>query len=97
MTQYDGGATPMFNCFMKSPQPSVYNVIQPRTDLAAKNTAQSPGAAASARMDFDEWDEAPEDELNRILWAAVKGTDAPYPTPIHRAVFMKSNESDGGE
>jgi YVTN family beta-propeller protein len=97
MTQYDGGATPMFNCFMKSPQPSVYEVIQPRTDLAAKNTPQSPGAAASARMDFDEWDEAPEDELNRILWAAVKGTDAPYPTPIHRAVFMKSNESDGGE
>ena len=38
-------------------------------------------------MDFDDYDEAPEDELNRILWAAVKGEDVPYPTPIHRALF----------
>jgi hypothetical protein len=40
-------------------------------------------------MDFDEYDEAPEDELNRILWHSIKGTDIPYPTPIHRAVFTR--------
>jgi hypothetical protein len=38
-------------------------------------------------MDFDEPDEAPEDELNRVLWGATMGVNTPYPTPIHRAVF----------
>jgi hypothetical protein len=89
LTQYDGGATPMFNCFMKTPQSTPYQLLQPRVDLMARNGQNAPGAAASAAMDFDEYDEAPEDELNRILWAAVKGEKEPYPTPIHRAVFMR--------
>ena len=87
LTQYDGGATPMFACFGKSAEVVPYVPRKPDVDLEAKNTVNSPGARASAAMDFDEWDEAPEDELNRILWAAVKGENEPYPTPIHRAVF----------
>jgi len=35
-------------------------------------------------MNFREYDEAPEDELNRILWYTAKGMEADYPTPIHR-------------
>ena len=38
-------------------------------------------------MDFDDVDEAPEDELNRVLWLAVKGPNEPYPVPVHRAIF----------
>jgi hypothetical protein len=56
-------------------------------DLNARNTASSPGAKESAKMNFRDYDLAPEDALNRILWAAAKGPDVPYPTPIHRAVF----------
>ena len=56
-------------------------------NLLARNTAKSPGAKESAKMNFREYDRAPEDALNRILWAEAKGLDAPYPTPIHRAVF----------
>ena len=62
-------------------------MLTPQVDLFAKNTVRSPGAKQSARMNFRGYDLAPEDELNRILWAAAKGADAPYPTPIHRAVF----------
>jgi hypothetical protein len=40
-------------------------------------------------MNFDEFDLAPEDELNRILWYVTKGPDVPYVPPIHRAVFVK--------
>jgi YVTN family beta-propeller protein len=90
LTQYDGGATPMFACFQKEPllEPA-YEVRQPKVDLNARNGKDAPGAAASARMDFDEYDEAPEDELNRVLWRAIKGPDVPYATPIHRAVFTR--------
>jgi hypothetical protein len=89
MTQYDAGATPMFRCFTNDLNVSPYNVRQPKVDLLAKNTAASPGAKASAMMDFDEYDEAPEDALNRILWAEAKGLDAPYPAPIHRVLFTE--------
>ena len=37
--------------------------------------------------DFRDYDRAPEDELNRILWYVAKGPNVPYPTPIHRAVI----------
>ncbi len=87
MTQYDAGATPMFNSFSETATLADYNIIEPKVDLHATNTPNSPGAKVSATMDFDEYDEAPEDELNRILWIAAKGPDVPYPTPIHRALF----------
>ncbi|NQW99615.1 bifunctional YncE family protein/alkaline phosphatase family protein [bacterium] len=87
LTQYDAAATPMFNCFGKSAQASLYRPLLPGVELTARNTGKSPGAKESAKMNFSEFDRAPEDALNRVLWAAAKGPDAPYPTPIHRAVF----------
>jgi hypothetical protein len=36
-------------------------------------------AVASAKMNFSEVDKAPEDQLNRILWRAMKGSRVPYP------------------
>jgi YVTN family beta-propeller protein len=89
MTQYDAAATPMHACFGTQAKMDVYAPLKPKVDLTAKNTEKSPGAQASAKMDFDEYDEAPEDELNRILWAVVKGEHEPYPTPIHRAIFTR--------
>jgi hypothetical protein len=37
-------------------------------------------------MNFAQYDLAPEDELNRILWYHARPNE-PYPTPIHRALF----------
>jgi YVTN family beta-propeller protein len=87
LTQYDASATPMFNCFRKTSKATLYKALTPAVDLQAKNTAQSPFANESARMNFRAYDLAPEDELNRILWHVAKGPETPYPTPIHRAVF----------
>jgi YVTN family beta-propeller protein len=89
LTQYDASATPMFNSFQKTAQVTPYQPLTPKVDLAAKNTLKSPGAKQSARMNFREYDRAPEDELNRILWRAAKGPDVPYPTPIHRVIFTE--------
>ena len=87
LTQYDAGATPMFNSFTKHAKATPYSLLTPAVNLTAKNTPKSPFAKESARMNFREYDMAPEDELNRILWHTAKGMDAPYPTPIHRAIF----------
>src|SRR5205823_6905851 len=67
LTQYDAGATPMFNAFGRSAVLTPYTIKTPAVDLAARNPATAPGAAESARMDFSEYDRAPEDALNRIL------------------------------
>jgi len=89
LTQYDAAATPMFNCFQKTPQNVPYTSIVPHVDMFAKNTSKSPGAKESASMNFREYDLAPEDELNRVLWLAAKGPDVPYPTPIHGAILTR--------
>ena len=89
LTQYDAGATPMFNCFQKSPVNAAYTGITPKVNMLAKNTAKSPGAKESARMNFRDYDLAPEDALNRVLWLAAKGPEEPYPTPIHGAILSR--------
>jgi YVTN family beta-propeller protein len=92
MTQYDAGAAPMYSLFQDRAEAVAYTPLVPKVDVNAKNKSNAPGARASAAMDFSEVDEAPEDELNHILWAAVKGEDVPYPAPIHRAVFVDNAE-----
>lgn len=93
LTQYDAAATPMFNSFQKRPELVAYRPLVPEVDLKAVNGKQAAGALESGKMDFSEYDRAPEDALNRILWRAVKGAEVPYPAPIHRAVFTRPNGS----
>jgi YVTN family beta-propeller protein len=87
MTQYDAAATPMFGCFQKQPQLVAYQPLRPKVDLKAVNTLQSYAWQVSAKMDFDDYDRADEDQLNRILWHAAKGAEQPYPAIMRRAVF----------
>jgi len=89
LTQYDAGATPMFAAFSNRAQLTPYQLRQPKVDVFARNPAHAAGAAASARMNWAEYDRVPEDQLNRILWREAKGPNAPYPAPIHRAVFTR--------
>jgi DNA-binding beta-propeller fold protein YncE len=91
LTQYDASATPMFNIFTKTAQLTPYVALTPKVDLEAKNTKTAPFTAESGRMNFRAYDLAPEDELNRILWAAARPGD-PYPAPIHRALITKALE-----
>ena len=88
LTQYDAGATPMHNCFQREPVVVAYNVLTPQVDLQEKNTKKSAFWRESSKMDFTQYDRAPEDQLNRILWFVAKG-DVPYPAPIHGAVFTR--------
>ena len=89
LTQYDAGATPMFNSFHKTAKLTAYHPLMPKVSLHTRNTEKSPFAKESQQMDWSEYDRIPEDELNRILWYVTKGPDVPYPAPIHRAVFTK--------
>jgi hypothetical protein len=78
----------MFNAFQREAVLTPYTVLPAQVDLMEKNTKRSVFWEESSKMDFTEFDRAPEDALNRILWTVAKG-DEPYPTPIHRALFTK--------
>lgn len=79
MTQFDAAARPLTAAFASSPNPAPYAAESPRISLTDRNPARSGTAERSKRMDFEEADLIDDDELNDILWAAIKGTSAPPP------------------
>jgi len=79
MTHYDAGARPLLAAFAAKPNNAPYEVEKPRISLTEKNPPRSATAARSAAMDFDDADEIDDDELNAILWIAIKGTEPPVP------------------
>jgi hypothetical protein len=84
MTQYDLAATPMFASFTPDANFDVIHSIGPKTDVLARNPATGPGAIGSLRLDFSDYDRADPDELNRILWEALK-PGQPMPAPVRSA------------
>jgi len=87
MNQFDASATPLFDCFTDTPDRTPFDSVASAVPLDQMN----PGSQAildpllrqhaeiSATLNFREVDRCPEDTLNRILWHAQRGADAPYP------------------
>jgi YVTN family beta-propeller protein len=80
MTQFDTAATPMYAAFSAAPTLDPIDALPPQTNLTARNPATGPLAGASLKLDFSDYDRADPNELNRILWAALKpGETMPAP------------------
>ena len=86
--QFDLAAEPMFPAFTAQPDFSPYKALangvpldEMNPPLAALRGYPRRLAEASLRMNFEEPDAAPEDDLNRAIWHSVKGFQAPYPNP----------------
>jgi hypothetical protein len=78
----------MFDCFTDKPDLDSFRAVANRVPLDTMNPLPAKIADAllrrnaliSARLDFSRVDACPEDVLNRILWQAVKGSVAAYPS-----------------
>jgi hypothetical protein len=79
MTQFDAAARPMSAAFQAGADPAPYEAEKPRVPLDERNPLRSATAQRSSRLDFSEEDRADADELNDILWLAIKGQHAPPP------------------
>jgi hypothetical protein len=84
MTHVDAAARPMTSAFQSQPNPAPYTAEKPRISLEDRNPAATAAAARAAHMNFEEADENDDDELNDILWRAIR-KDAP-PPPM-RSIF----------
>jgi YVTN family beta-propeller protein len=93
MTQLDAAATPMYHAFVTSPTATSFTHLPARVSLTEKNDWNTPGAAASARMDFSAPDLAPDLELNQIIWEAVRGRGSLMPPP-RRTGFVRPVAGD---
>ena len=79
----------MSTCFADKPNLTPYKCRPNQTPLgelnppeSALNAAEQLWAARSAELPLGVPDAADEDLLNRILWHAAKGVDAPYPANL---------------
>jgi phospholipase C len=86
MTHYDAAAVPMAAAFVSQPKAEAYAPLTPKQSLDSRNPPNAPGAAKSAGMRWEEADEIDDDELNEILWRAIRGTEPP---PPQRSIFGK--------
>jgi hypothetical protein len=86
MTHFDAGARPMFAAFSQQASLSPYQAEKPRISLEDRNPPNSSTASRSARLDFSKEDLNDDDEVNDILWRAIRVTDPPPPT---RSMFAR--------
>ena len=88
MNQLDATATPMFDCFTERPDFTPFTAVTSNVPVDQMNPETRKisdpllrkNAHASARLPLAKPDQCPEDLLNRIIWHAMKGSDAPYPS-----------------
>jgi len=85
----DAGAAPDFTPYTAIvPEQSLLDLNQRVGSIDGPRAPERRAAArASARMRFDGPDEAPAEQLNRILWHDVKGWSTPYPV-VKRSLFF---------
>jgi hypothetical protein len=95
MNQMEATATPMFDCFQDTPDFTPFVSVKNNVPLdqmnpdpkAIMDPVLRKNAYASARLPLGKPDQCPEQLLNRILWHAMKGSQAPYPVwAIHTAL-----------
>jgi YVTN family beta-propeller protein len=86
MTQFDAAARPMTTVFQNQPNSAPYAIENPRISLHERNPAATAAARDAAHMKFDQADLNDDDELNAVLWRAIR-SDAP-PAPV-RSFFAK--------
>ncbi len=79
MTHFDAGSRPMSAAFSVTPNAAPYTAEKARLPIDAKNPPGNATAARSERLDFSEADRIDDDELNDILWVAIRGTEPPVP------------------
>jgi YVTN family beta-propeller protein len=87
MNQIDATATPLFDCFNDTPDLTPFTSVKNNLPLDEMNPEPKKisdallrrNAILSSRLPLERPDRCPEDQLNRIIWHAMKGSAAPYP------------------
>ncbi|MES2279727.1 MAG: bifunctional YncE family protein/alkaline phosphatase family protein [Bacteroidota bacterium] len=97
MSQYDAAAMPLYDCFTSTPDFTPFTVRAPGVGLDIRNIAVNESSKRSANFNLAEEDEAPDLDLNQVVWKYVKGEDSTMPAPKRSAfvILEKKKKHDG--
>jgi hypothetical protein len=79
LSQFDHYGEPLRDIWRETPDLSPYTALVPAVSLDERTPAKSVGTRESSHFDFTAEDRIDDDRFNRVLWAAIKGADVPYP------------------
>jgi YVTN family beta-propeller protein len=84
MTQFDAASPPMLAAFQATLDATPYTAEKPRVPLDARNPPRAP--AVAEKMNFEREDANDDNELNDLLWRAIRKDEPPAPV---RSYFGK--------
>jgi len=96
----------MRSCFVEKPDLAAFTALPANVPLDQLNPEKAAMADVSRKLDLSRPDRIDDDALNRVLWHAMKGANAPYPAEFAGAhgkglgsLHLKLNQSrdDGDE
>lgn len=82
LTYFDDRAPSLLVDFQPQPALEGYQARPARIPRDEVNSPDAPGANESAHWDFSRPDQAPEQDLNRVIWKSVKGANSEPPAPV---------------
>ena len=96
MSLFDLIANDMRQSFQKTPDLTPYDAVEPTQSIFERNPdvkelagQRKADAIASSKMNWQEPDDVPTEQLDRILWRNAMGTQAQYPVwKQHSGVFQ---------
>ncbi len=97
MSQYDAGATPMWECFMSSPVTNAYTSLSATYNIHEMNKEKSPISKLSEEFNLEVMDAAPDLAFSEVVWKAVKGLNSKMPPPVRSAFITPHKEENEGD
>lgn len=94
MSQYDAAAMPMYDCFINQPDLTPYTHRAPQVDLDKRNMAKNKSSKLSDTFSFAKEDEAPDLQLNQVIWKSVRGEQSVMPAPKRAAFVIEEKKHD---
>jgi hypothetical protein len=83
LTYFDDRAPSLLVDFQRNASPETFMHISPGVPLDQLNSVDAPGAQKSARWNFSQPDQVPDQELNMVIWRSIKGPGSGPPAPVH--------------
>ncbi len=96
MSQYDAAATPMYRSFTLHDDTTPFTHIDETVDMDALNLASNEQSKQSEGFDLSRADRVPDEQMNYVLWRALKPNDA-YPSPKRAAFVLLHKDKDGDD
>lgn len=94
MSQYDAGATPMWECFTPVANLSPFSWNAATYNIKEMNVERNSISKASETFNLKVMDAVPDLAFSEVIWKSVKGLDSKVPAPVRGAFIHQLTENE---